>query len=193
MWDREKTMDLKRRTLLSLGGLLLLPGCGWHAVYAPGKDGALTPVQEQLRAISVALISDHNGVLLRQALQNRFDYTGGSKLPRYELSVFYTVNNESVGIMPDNSTTRLRMHGIANWTLTADDLKKTILTKGRAYTLDGIDLSNGQFFAMDINSETVLRRMAEELANQITLDLAQYFEKKQADEAIKPVASDSKG
>ena len=51
------------------------------------------------------------------------------------------------------------------------------VTTGRARAVDGLNTFDQQYFAQDLETETVLHRVAEELANQITMQLATYFDK----------------
>ena len=46
--------------------------------------------------------------------------------------------------------------------------------------MDGYNVIDNQFFAADLENEVVQRRVAEALADQITLQLASYFAKRAA-------------
>jgi LPS-assembly lipoprotein len=169
---------LSARALLPLALAALLAGCGWHAVYAPGANGGPGVAQSELPAITVDRIPDHPGVMLRQALQNRLEGANPGLAHRYDLSVFFSIGTEGVAIEPDNSTTRIRLIANAHWTLRAQDAAHTTLASGDARALDGFDLVNEQFFAANLNQETIEHRMANSVADQITLDLARYFDRR---------------
>ena len=51
------------------------------------------------------------------------------------------------------------------------------VTTGRARAVDGLNTFDQQYFAQDLETETVQRRIAEAVADQITAQLATYFDK----------------
>jgi len=166
---------LRRRALLPLGLALLLPGCGFQPLYASGADGTPSPAQADLAAITIGLIPERSGQLLRQALQDRFERSGVGVAHRYDLSIAYAIGQEGIGIQPDTSTTYMRVIGTASWTLRAQDPQHTSLGDGTARAFDGYNFINNQFFAAELEFETIQRRLADNLAEQITLQLARYF------------------
>jgi len=155
-----------------------LSGCGFRPIYAPGAKGVVGAAQTGLAAIQVAIIPDRTGQLLRQALQARFEREGVGTAHRYDLYVAYSIGGEGLGIEPDSSTTRTRLIGTASWTLLAQDPSRTTMTSGSARTVDGVDVVNEQFFALDLNNETAQRRISETIADQITLQIATYFSRR---------------
>jgi LPS-assembly lipoprotein len=176
---------MHRRSLLGLGVLALaggtligLGGCGFHPVYMPTGSGSPGIAERELAAVSVAIIPDRPGQLLRQALQDRFEGAGAGVARRYDLSVDYSIPGEGIGIQPDSSITRVRFIANANWTLRAQDPQRTIITVGRARALDAVNILDEQFFAADLETEWVQRRLAEEIADQITTQLAAFFRKR---------------
>jgi hypothetical protein len=54
------------------------------------------------------------------------------------------------------------------------------LTTGSAREVDGYNIFNNQYFASDLESDAVQRRIVEALADQIALQLAVYFNQRQA-------------
>ena len=167
---------LRGRAGAGLGGVLA--GCGFHPIYAPGPKGSLGAAQVGLAAIQVAIIPDRTGQLLRQALQARFEREGAGTAHKYDLFVAYSIASEGLAVEPDSSVTRTRLVGYASWTLLAQDPKRSAVTSGSARSLDGVDVVNNQFFASDLNVETAQRRISETIADQITLQLATYFNRK---------------
>ncbi len=158
----------------------LLVSCGFHPLYAPRAGGAAGPAQAGLSEISVGVIAERSGQLLRQDLQERFERGGVSVTRRYDLVVTFAMSGEGIGIQPDNSLTFVRMIGTANWKLVAQDPQRTTLASGAARVVDGLNVLNEQYFASDLETEAVQRRIAEAVADQITLKLAAYFERKAA-------------
>ena len=168
---------LTRRDLAMLGIAAALPGCGFRPVYAPAAGGG-SPAQAELAAITVGPIPERVGQLLRLALQERFERGGTAIARRYDLNVSYTLASEAIGIQPDTSTTRVRMVGTANWTLTAQDPTRSTVTSGTARSVDGYNIFNQQMFAAQLESEQVSGRIAEALADQIFLQLGTFFNKR---------------
>ncbi len=164
----------------AFGGALMatmLASCGFRPVYGPSKAGGPGPAQTELAAVNVALIPERAGQLLRQALQERFERAGIAAAPRYDLVVAYGVAAEAIAIQPDTSSSRTRVTGTATWKLLAQDAQRTTLASGIARDEDGFNIFNEQYFAADLESETVQRRMAEAVADQITMRLAAYFDR----------------
>jgi LPS-assembly lipoprotein len=166
---------MKRRQLLTLVSGAALSDCGFQPVYMPTASGKAGVAQRELAAVHVNLIPDRPGQLLRQALQQRFELTSSSSTFRYDLSVSFWITGEGIAILPDTNTTRIRSIGNANWTLTAQDPGKTRLSSGSAKAANAINIFDTQYFAADLENETIQRQLADALADQITLQLAAYF------------------
>ena len=152
----------------------MLAGCGFHPVYAT-RGGRSSPAQQELAAIDVALIPERSGQLLRQALQQRFDGPGYAIAKRYVLTIGFGVSADTIAIQRDSSPTRIRELGSATWFLKRLDPGNTLVTNGIAKSLDGLNIIDQQYFNQDLENEGVQRRVAENVANQITLQLASYF------------------
>lgn len=162
--------------VLALG----LSGCGWHPLYGTMSGSRLGPGAQGLAEISVGLIPERSGQLLRLALQERFERFGGAAPPRYDLSVSFAVNTEGIAILQDNTTTRMRVIGTADWKLVSQDPQRATLTSGTARDIDGYNIINQQYFAADMEFETVRRRVAEAIADEIAQKLATYFDRRGA-------------
>jgi LPS-assembly lipoprotein len=171
---------LHRRYLLALAAGAALSGCGFQPVYMPAASGADGSAQRELAAIQVALISDRPGQLLRQALQDRLEMGGSGGARRYDLTVAYWIAAEGIAVQSDNTATRIRETGNASWTLAAQDSGRTRLTSGFAKAIDALNIFDTQYFAADLENEALQKRIAEALADQITMQLAVYFRKRAA-------------
>jgi LPS-assembly lipoprotein len=169
---------MTRRQMLGLTAGATLSGCGFEPVYMPTASGKAGVAQRELAAIEVALIPDRPGQLLRQALQDRLEMGASGVARRYDLSVSFGIAGEAIAVQPDSQPTRIREIGSANWTLVAQDPGRTRLTAGYAKAVDAINLFDAQYFASDLENETVQRRLADALADQITLQLAAFFRKR---------------
>lgn len=164
----------RRDLLLTLLPLTGLSACGFQPIYMPTAAGNPGVAERELAAVSVGIIPDRPGQLLRQALQQRMaSDSGGSHY--YDLRVTYWITGEGVSVQTDNSATRLRLIARANWTLMANDASQARLTEGSARSIDAINVFDQQFFALDLQNETVQRRLAEQIAEQIATQLALWF------------------
>jgi LPS-assembly lipoprotein len=170
---------LSRRGALSLGASAALAGCGFQPVYMRTASGEPGPAQRDLAAVSVAIIPDRPGQLLRQALQERFGSDAGDVPARYRLAVSYGIAGQGIGILQSSIATRVRMIGTANWTLTPIDGGPTV-TSGIAKAVDAFDILDSQYFAASLSTEQTQKRLASELADNITLQLAVFFRRRAA-------------
>lgn len=168
----EQAVGASRRTLLA--ALLSLGGCGFQPVYMPTATGNPGVAERELAAVDVAVIADRPGQLLRQSLQKRMASDGGGR-KRYDLRVSYWIAGEGVSVLTDNSATRLRLTGYANWVLVSSDPSQARLTAGSARAFDAINVLNNQFFAIDQQNDVVQQRIADQVAEQIATQLAIWF------------------
>lgn len=167
------------RRAIGCGGFALLAalgGCGFSPVYARREAGAAAPAREGLAAISVAIIPERSGQLLRQALQERFERFGAAVERRYVLQASLRINDDAIAIQQDSAVTRIRVVGYVDYTLRSLDAARTTLTSGAARVLDGYNAINQQFFEGDLQNELVVRRIAEAAADQVALQLANFFD-----------------
>ena len=86
---------------------------------------------------------------------------------------------DSIGIQQDSTATRVREVATATWFLKALDPAQTLVTSGTARAVDGVNVLDQQYFAADLEGETVSRRFAETIANQIALQIASYFSRRE--------------
>jgi LPS-assembly lipoprotein len=172
-------MGLSRRGALSLGACATLAGCGFEPVYMRTASGEPGPAQRDLAAVSVGIIPDRPGQLLRQALQDRFGSDAGDVAARYKLAVSYSIAGQGISILQSSISTRVRMIATANWTLTAAEGGQKITT-GTAKSVDGYDILDQQYFAAQLSTEQIQRRLASAIADEITLQLAVFFRRRAA-------------
>ena len=167
---------MSRRRPAALVLLLLLGGCGFHPLYASAQNGAAGPAASGLAAISVGQIPDRTGQLLRLALEERFERSGLALAHLYDLNVTFSVSTEGIAIQTDTSNARVRIVGTATYQLIAQDPDRRTLTSGTARSMDGLNVFDQQPFAADLETEVVQRRVAEAVADEITQQLAIYFD-----------------
>ena len=169
---------IARRGLLA-AALATLGGCGFRPLYGSGGE-AEAGVQARLAEINVQLIPERSGQLLRQALQVRLERGRPPVARRFDLSVQYVLASEAIGIQQDTSASRVRFTGVANWALLAQNAQRTTVASGSAREVDAVNIINQQFFAAEITSAAVQRRMVEALAEQIVIQLATHFARQPA-------------
>jgi LPS-assembly lipoprotein len=156
--------------LLGLGGAL--SACGFQPVYAPTGNGP--GPSDGLAAIEVKPIYERPGQILRQALLGRFRTERGASR-RFDLQVSFWITGEAQGVLNFTQATRIRLVGQSSWILTSRDSKQTKLAEGSERIIDGFDIFDSQYFAMDLDNEKVQRRLAEAMAERITTRLAMWF------------------
>jgi hypothetical protein len=162
-----------RRGLL-LGATALLSGCGFQPIYMPTASNKAGPSKRELATVFVRIIPERPGQLLRQALQERFGDDSGTP-SHYDLAVSFGISGESIAIEQTSIATRIRFIGSASWNLLAHDDHYTRLANGSARSMDGINIFDSQYFASDLETEAVQKRIAEAIAQQIATQLAIWF------------------
>ncbi|MBV8094059.1 MAG: hypothetical protein JOY71_17010 [Acetobacteraceae bacterium] len=167
----------RRRLFVLLAGSGLA-GCGFRPLYMPTASGGPGVAQRELAAISVDIIPDRPGQLLRQALQERLGAGASGIARRYDLSVGYGIAGEGIAIEPDSTITRIRLVGRADWTLRAQDPARTVVTSGLARIVDDLNIFQNQYFGADLENEAAQRRLATVIADQITTQLAAFFKRR---------------
>ena len=164
---------LGRRWFL-VGLAASVSGCGFRPVYGP-RNGTVSLTQLDLGLIDVAVIPERSGQLLRQALQQRLTSPTEAMAKQFELSISFGISGEAIGVQSDSTVTRIRRAGTATWSLKRLDSASTPVTNGIARSLDGVNITNGQYFAVDLASEAAERRIADACADKITLQIAAFF------------------
>ena len=163
---------MRRRDALLLGLAGALNGCGFHPVYMASGNGP--DPQAGLAEIEVGPINERPGQILRQALLARLGIEPGS--PRkFDLQVNFWISGEAQGVLNFTQPTRIRLVANATWTLLNRDSKPIKLAEGNDRLVDGFDIFDAQYFAQDLANEAVQRRLAEAMAERITLRLAVWF------------------
>jgi LPS-assembly lipoprotein len=150
---------------------LCLAGCGFTPLYGDSGAGS---VQQQMEEVTVGVIPDRPGQLLRQSLQDQLQ-TGAPTQELYLLNVSYNINTVAIGVQPDTSSTRNRFIATASWTLAPIGSPQTPLIKGQASTEDALNIIDQQYFAETLETNTVDQQLANEIAAQISTQVAAYF------------------
>jgi len=146
---------------------MALSGCGLSPVYSGGGTGAAAA---SLQNISVAIIADRSGFLVRQALLDRLGQSVDN--PRYRLEVELDDQIEAFGVRGDNSAARERRTLRARYRL-VDTSSNDVVLDATAGADSGIDRVSSNF-AVVAAETTALERLAVEIARQISGRLAVF-------------------
>jgi len=161
------------RNLFALAALGALAGCGFSPLYGNGPDS--TPVAQQLDEVAVANIPERTGQMLRESLQDQLEAAGAPTVQHYTLNVAYSIAGQAVGIQEDTSASRIRVIATASWSLSPIGQPGERLTAGQATTEDALNVIDEQYFAQELESTTLDQQLADEIAAQITSQVAVYF------------------
>ncbi len=150
---------------------LPMAGCGFHPLHGGGAHS----VDAQLPDIFVANIPGRTGQQLRQSLQQRLAGSSEASPQGYTLQVSYVLSSEALGIHGDNTSSRNRVIGSANWVLSSVAPAPVALASGNARSVDGFNIIETQYFAATLANETTGGRVADNLADTITTQIATWF------------------
>ncbi len=159
------------KLLPALLGLASLTACGFTPLY--GDNG--NNVQQQMNEVAVGIIPNRPGQILRQSLQDQLQVAGAPTQELYLLSVSYSINVQAIGIQQDTSATRQRYTATATWALAPIGNPGTPLTGGLASTEDALNIIDQQYFQITLETNTVNQQLADEIAAQISAQVAAYF------------------
>lgn len=165
--------------LLAGAGFVSLGACGFQPLYGK-QDNKKATVAQQLQQVFVANIPSRFGQTLRLSLQKEMAGDGPEHPQGYILRVNGSASLESVDIHQDNTSGRTRAVGWADWRLFSVGKVPQLLAQGYARTLDGYNLNIEQYFAQTLNDETLYKRISENLAHDITTQVAVWFRSHQA-------------
>jgi LPS-assembly lipoprotein len=171
---------IARRGLLPLLATPMLAACGFRPVYGPVAGANGSPAAQALAEISVGIIPERSGQLLRLALQERFERAGIATAHQYDLNVSFGISAEAIAFEQNSASTWTRVEGTAVYKLVAQDPSRATVTSGAARSVDGYNLFDQQFFTADLEAEAVQRRITQAVADQIALQLASFFAKRAA-------------
>lgn len=170
---RSWTLPVRALPIWALPVLLCLPtgGCGFHPLH-----GGATAADAHLPDIFVAnIIAGRPGQLLRQALQQRLAGSSEMAPQGYTLRVSLALDGEAIGIHGDNTSARTRVIGRAYWALSSIAANPVSLASGSAITVDGFNIIENQYFEAIMANESTDQRVADNLADRITTQVASWF------------------
>ena len=154
---------------LALVSLLALAGCGFQPLYGERPTG---PAEENLARISVGVIADRTGQILRNELGTRLDPNNLGLDPLYSLRVSLTESTSNIALRRDTSATRANLTLTASYSLVQNGAKEALYS-GAVRSVNSYDiLSTENEFGTLTSREEARRRAARDIADQIALRLA---------------------
>jgi LPS-assembly lipoprotein len=158
----------------TLALLTVLTACGFQPLYGNRAPGNLAPVQaeEGLARISVGIIADRTGQMLRNELEVRLDPNNQGLTPLYNLTVMLNETITQLSGRSDASYTRANLTLSATYQLKLPKSDVPIYS-GTVRTVNSYDILNAkdEFSKLTARNEA-RRRAARDLSDQIALRLA---------------------
>lgn len=158
--------------LLALVSLLGLAGCGFAPLYG-GDAGA--DASARLDEVAVQNIPERPGQILRLSLETKLHADGAPQAELYALTVSYFVGTSGIGVEQDSAATRNRMSATAIWTLTPIGNPGQALLRGTATAQDAANIIDQQYFALDLENDTINQHLADTVAGEITTQIGAWF------------------
>jgi len=159
-------------SLKYLGLLLALGGCGFSPLY--GQSGQAS-VADRLDTVAVQNIPERTGQLLRISLESALHAAGEPAQELYALKVTFSIGVNGIGVQQDTSVTRNRFIANATWSLAPIGNPAAPLATGTATTQDAENIIDQQYAALTFETNTVNQELANEIAAEITDQVAAYF------------------
>lgn len=156
----------------ALAALLTLAGCGFSPLYG-GDAGGETSAQ--LGQVAVSNIPERPGQMLRISLQTQLHAGGAPVTEIYALNVSYNIVATDLGVLQDTAATRFQLTATANWTLSPIGDPQHPLASGTATGMDAGNIIDQQYFAVDMETDTLNQHLADTVAAEITSQLAAWF------------------
>ena len=163
-----------RRTVIAFGALFAAGSCGFRPLYAPdGPVGSLA--SGSLSQVAIRPIGARAGQVLQRFLLERINPRGRPAEPSHELTVTLSEREFGAGIQDDADATRLTLRVTASFELRSTGSGETVLTES-VVALSSFDQVL-QLFTTDTNRVEARERALAQIADDITLRLALYFDR----------------
>ncbi|TWB47225.1 LPS assembly lipoprotein LptE [Nitrospirillum viridazoti] len=167
-----------------VAGPLALSACGFHTVYGDHSLSGKPSTRAQMESVSIDIIPDRIGQVLRNNLIDRFYQDSGRPAkPDYRLNVRLNSYKEDLGIQRDATATRARLHVLADYQLIDSKTGKT-LYRTSSRSIVSYDISEAQYSTM-VTEQDAYDRALTEVAEEITTRLALYFDRGSVVQATK--------
>ncbi len=156
-----------------------LAGCGFKPMYGQFSDGK-GDLRAVMANIRVADISEHGrpsriGQVIRNNLLDRLTPLGETKSAEYILTVTFLIEEQGYGIREDETVTLQNIKLVTTYQLEDVESSKVVL-ESAARGLVTFDLARSDYSNM-IARNASLKRLAEEVSNQMATRIGAYFSK----------------
>ncbi len=164
------------RASLAIGILAmgLTPGCGFHSAY--GKKGNVG-LDTEFARISIPVIRDRLGQMLRNELQDLMNPKGRARNPAYELRVSLRSRDEKLGIRSTALSTRANLHLTGTFSLTEKGRtggKEGDRMAGTRTVVAGYNIFASDFATLRAKKDAE-RRAVREMAREIESQIASFL------------------
>lgn len=168
--------------LIFVKGLILtlfIWGCGYKPMYGQFSDGKgdLRDVMANIRIASITEEgrSSRIGQVIRNNLLDRLTPYGETAQAEYILKVTFLIEEHGYGIREDESVTLQNLKLVAAYQLEEVATAKIVLDSA-ARALVTYDLAQSDYSNM-IARQASMKRLSEEIANQMATKIGAYFSK----------------
>jgi LPS-assembly lipoprotein len=173
-------MSLSRRRIAgAVAGLLVsanLPACGFKPLYGTNSATHAPSAIQQFATIEVPLLPDRTGQQMRNLLIDSLHPGGAAADYRYRLNVNVREADINLGLQENSTSTRGQVRITAQYWLVENQSGKTLLHETlRAST--GYNILINQFSSV-LSADDARQKGLEQVAQDITLHLALYFQNK---------------
>lgn len=144
-------------------GILLLAGCGFEPLHGRPEQGNQTTTR--LGQISVPVIPDRLGQLLRNELTSQLTPLGPPRRPAYVLNVEVREVKQELGVRKDATATRANLIITASFDLT-DSQTNEKLFRGTVRSINSYNILDEDFATLSAEANA-RRRGTRELATEI--------------------------
>lgn len=157
-----------------------LSACGFEPLYGRVQGGIST--QPELESISVEVIRDRSGQILRNFLLDRLTPRGRPRNPKWRLYVEISGSPELLGVRQTSEATRTNLWINGSFRLEAVGGER----EGVSGSLEGVssvDIQAADFGRLQSSKdarERVLRQLSEDIANRVAVHLRRVVQRENA-------------
>lgn len=163
-----------RFPILLTAAAVLMSGCGFHPMYGDYSASSQgTGVSSALSQVSIEIIPDRDGQILRNSLIDRFYQNGYPSNPTATLKIekLNEIRNE-LDMTKSSEATRAQLRLSTRMTL-IDSSGKMVLDR-KVQTITSYNVL-GSEFATRVTEESARQSALNDLARQIELNLSLYY------------------
>jgi LPS-assembly lipoprotein len=155
-----------------VAALPALSGCGFRPLY--GDAGQRGSTGANLADIQISPIANRSGQMLRNTLLDRLTPQGTPRGARWRLDVALASSSEGVGILQNETVTRVNYRLDASFQLVEVTTGKPVLVRS-ARSIASYNVPTSEF-ANVVASRDAEARAIEDIADEIRTRLAIYFD-----------------